>query len=286
MIKEGQRVNIDVTAPGATLALGLMFLRSNNEAVAGRLRVPDTQFLLDYVRPDFILLRVVARSLVMWDAVEPTNRWLADLTPRFIRAQTTLMRPPPDLRGGNATGASAGSDENEASGQISTADLASINQAQANIVAGACLAIGLRFAGTANAEAFEWLSSRVDRFVDLLAGRAVVGLSRATAETCLSTAAIALSLVMAGTGNLAVLRTLRRLRARRDDALRYGDHLAISMAIGFLFLGAGTATLGRSNADIAALLIAVFPRFPDSSSDNRYHLQVRAEKGGGVAVVG
>jgi hypothetical protein len=38
-IKEGDKVNVDVTAPGATLALGLMFLRTNNASVADRLQV-------------------------------------------------------------------------------------------------------------------------------------------------------------------------------------------------------------------------------------------------------
>ena len=34
-----RQVNVDVTAPGATLALGLMFLKTNNASVAGRLQV-------------------------------------------------------------------------------------------------------------------------------------------------------------------------------------------------------------------------------------------------------
>jgi anaphase-promoting complex subunit 1 len=64
---EGSMVNLDVTAPGATLALALMFLKTNCKIVAARLAIPDTHFALEYVRPDFILLRVVARSLILWD---------------------------------------------------------------------------------------------------------------------------------------------------------------------------------------------------------------------------
>ena len=56
--REGPYVNVSVTAPGATLALALFFLKSNNAAVAARLAIPDTHFLLDYVRPDFLLLHV------------------------------------------------------------------------------------------------------------------------------------------------------------------------------------------------------------------------------------
>ena len=35
-------VNLDVTAPGSTLALGLMFLRTNDAGVAAHIRVPNT----------------------------------------------------------------------------------------------------------------------------------------------------------------------------------------------------------------------------------------------------
>ena len=49
--------------------------------------------------------------------------------------------------------------------------------------------------------------------------------------------------------------------------------MAIGMAIGFLFLGGGRASLGRSNEQIAAVVCAVFPRFPYNTADNRYHLQ-------------
>lgn len=55
--------------------------------------------------------------------------------------------------------------------------------------------------------------------------------------------------------------------------MTYGNHMALSMAIGFLFLGGGRFTLGTSPDAIAALVIAVFPRFPRSPDDNDYHLQ-------------
>ena len=105
-IKEGDKVNVDVTAPGATLALALMFLRTNNASVADRLQVspppptappimvsrctppisltrththlqvPETNFMLAYVRPDLVLLRVLARNLVMWDSIVASDAWI------------------------------------------------------------------------------------------------------------------------------------------------------------------------------------------------------------------
>ena len=58
-----------------------------------------------------------------------------------------------------------------------------------------------------------------------------------------------------------------------EEDIKYGNHMAIGMAIGLLFLSGGHATLGRSNESIAALLCSLYPRFPINSEDNQYHLQ-------------
>ena len=47
------------------------------------------------------------------------------------------------------------------------------------------------------------------------------------------------------------------------------------MALGLLFLGGGAASLGTSDAAVAALLLALYPRLPTTPQDNRCHLQVR-----------
>jgi hypothetical protein len=50
-------------------------------------------------------------------------------------------------------------------------------------------------------------------------------------ESSACTVSIALSCVMAGSGDLECLKILRELRWKVDD-ITYGSHLAISMAIG------------------------------------------------------
>lgn len=139
-ILEGDMVNVDVTAPGATLALALMFLKTNNATMAARLKIPDTHFDLEYVRPDFILLRVLARSLILWDSVAPNEAWIAAQIPAIVKRSA-------QRKGGFAT-IEEESDEKE--GEVDTEALA---QAHVNILAGACFAIGLRFAGTGNEDA-------------------------------------------------------------------------------------------------------------------------------------
>ena len=49
--------------------------------------------------------------------------------------------------------------------------------------------------------------------------------------------------------------------------------MALGMALGLVVLGGGRASLSRSDSAIAALVAALYPRFPSSASDNTYHPQ-------------
>ncbi|XP_024523349.1 anaphase-promoting complex subunit 1 isoform X2 [Selaginella moellendorffii] len=278
-VMEGSIVNLDVTAPGATLALALMFMKTNDHVVAARLAIPDTHFALEYVRPDFILLRLIARSLILWDSVQATEEWIQSQVPDIIRQAVV-----------QAKGSDAGADVTP------DLDMEALTQAHVNILAGACLSIGLRYAGTANAEAQTLLQHYALYFMKEVTltihgylisraccwqkSQAASGTSpndrrvdRGTLETCLDVAVLSLSVVMAGTGHLETLRLLRYLRQRNDTDIVYGNHMAVSLAIGFLFLGGGSLTFSTSNGAVAALLISLYPRFPTSPNDHRCHLQ-------------
>jgi len=107
------------------------------------------------------------------------------------------------------------------------------------------------------------------RSLAALAGRAIV-------EQSICACVLALSVVAAGTGDLDVLRLIRYLRTRvgvQHSIVTYGSHMALSLALGLLFMGGGTLTLSTSPASVAALVCALYPKFPTHSNDNRYHLQ-------------
>lgn len=255
-IREGDQINIDVTAPGSTLALGLMFFGSGNQAVADWMKPPETMFLLDFVRPDLLLLRVIARGLIMWNSVEPSTEWINS---QISKTLTDIIKKRPDP-------------DNDPYDM----DHEAICQAYCNIVTGAAMVIGLRFAGTENPIAFKTLKKIITFF--LSANGQYIGeyAGKATVESCIVLVLIALSLVFAGTGNLHILRMIRMTRARigpQNSQVTYGSHMAIHMALGFLFLGAGRYTISRRPEAIAALICALFPKFPTHSNDNRYHLQ-------------
>lgn len=77
---------------------------------------------------------------------------------------------------------------------------------------------------------------------------------------------------MAGSCNVKSFRAIRVLRKRFEPEMNYGYNLAIHMAFGFLFIGNGVYTFSRSSKAIAGLLCAVYPIYPTSPSDNKFHL--------------
>lgn len=71
----------------------------------------------------------------------------------------------------------------------------SLSQAYCNILAGACMALGLRFAGSANNEAFETLLHYAHQFTSLL-GKSVAELAgKSTVEACTNVIVLALAMV-------------------------------------------------------------------------------------------
>lgn len=276
----GEHVNTGVTACGSALALAFMYMKTENKSVAAQLAVPDTLILLDSVRPDILLVRTLAKNLVLWDAVEPSTEWVEDVQvpKQLLKAYKALQRDPRSV--------AANRDSLGTVTASAQADARSICEAYANVVAGACFSIGFRFAGTGDGHARATLRKYVLHFREMRArttsgitvgfGNVVIAATeRATVERCLAVCAQALALVDAGSGNVETLALLRsiNLRQRVEADLTFGNHMALSSAIGLLFLGGGRATLSQSNEAIAALVVALFPMYPMNTADNKYHLQ-------------
>jgi anaphase-promoting complex subunit 1 len=84
---------------------------------------------------------------------------------------------------------------------------------------------------------------------------------------------ICMSMVVAGSGELNCLQRLRAAYAQHIQPIRYGTYMATHLGIGLLFLGGGRYTLGTSDAAIACMIAAFYPRFNLSSADNKSYLQ-------------
>ena len=151
-----------------------IFSRSNNARVATWLEVPDSRFLLEFVRPDFLMLRTLAKGLILWDAIIPDLEWIESHVPASMRPHC-LVRP----------------SENAATNGI---DYETINQAYCNIIAGAALAMGMRFAGTSNNQAFEALFKLTKKLM-AISKRSVAELAgKATMEQTICIMVLSLSI--------------------------------------------------------------------------------------------
>jgi anaphase-promoting complex subunit 1 len=130
--------DVSITSSAATIALALMFLKSERHDVADLLEIPDTVRRLDYVRADLLLLRILGRCLVMWTAVSTSKEWVEAHLPVFLRSAfaASMQTKPYDTDLGIAAW---------------------------NIIAGACFGMGLKFAGTARKEAHVTLIYYHDR---------------------------------------------------------------------------------------------------------------------------
>ena len=240
---------LDKASAAATVALALIFMKTQDEALARKIDIPDTVNQFDNVRPDIFLLRTVARHLIMWNQIEATSRWISLQLPIAYQHRSYLktMRI------------------------LSTQDMPFFN-----IVAGLCLSIGLRFAGSGSLDVRNLLCHYLDQFMRIcrVSTPSYDGkLARLAVRNCQDVVALAASCVMAGTGDLHIFRRLRSLHGRTDADTPYGSHLATHFAIGILFMGGGTYTFGTSSIAVASLLCAFYPLFPNTVLDNKSHLQ-------------
>ncbi|CCG80780.1 Anaphase-promoting complex subunit 1 [Taphrina deformans PYCC 5710] len=244
-----EKHDLDVKMPGSIIALGLMYLRTNNKYIADRLVVPSTIHDQNYVRPDLYLLRVLATGLIMWNNISASTEYVESHLPVHLNKFSDLSR---------------------ISGQ--TID----ELVPLNIIVGACLAIGLKNAGSLAEGPRDFLLDHLDKMIKIF-GTEDHGLVhkclRLAIRTHLGVLSVAVAMIMAGSGDLLVLRRLRRLHYRLDQDAWYGNYMAIEMAVGLLFLNEGQSSLNTSDLAIASFVTAFYPILPSLPKDNQSHLQ-------------
>ncbi|KAK9475926.1 hypothetical protein V1514DRAFT_338485 [Lipomyces japonicus] len=256
---------LDKSAAGCIMGLLLIYLKSENASMAQKIDVPETEILFEYVRPDLLLLRTFASRLIMWSNIGSTREWIANSIRPFLRDRVSLQ---------NIT-------------TLDSDDLPLIN-----IVCGLCFSMAIRYAGTGDTDAISTLIYYLDQFIrlnSLPANSHDERTTKSTVRSCQSSLALSCAVVMAGTGDLRVLRRLRRLHGTVGASVTYGAHLATHLAIGLLFAGGGEYSFNVSNDSnsasrnekkiddsllrIAGLVIALYPQYPNDVLDNQVHLQ-------------
>lgn len=204
----------------------------------------------------------MARGLILWDSVDASETWLRSQVPDVVYS----------IFHGERTGKTPD-------------ELPSFALSYVNILAGGALAIGLKYAGSAGVDACGVIANTLDLIIEMPVARArsfpsssnTAAIDRATKLKALCCCALALGLIMGGTGDIETFRMLRRVRKvvlRDSTTSDYGFLQAVGMAIGFLFLAQGALSFDNStDLALAALLVAVYPDFHGDANNNRYYLQ-------------
>lgn len=253
----------DRATAGAVVAIALVYMKTNDKSIARKIDIPDTEAQFDHVRPDVLLLRAMAKHIILWDGIvargpnedSSSQGWIQDNLPACYRNRSKIVM-----------------DEMARKRTIDSAHIPLFN-----VFTGLAWALALKYAGTGSLVARDEILEVLKFFHALNQGADAfyfdAKLGRASLRRCTDVLALCAAIVMAGTGDLETFRYLRRMHGRTDADTPYGSHFAAHLAIGALFLAGGTMTFGTSDLAVASLMIAFYPLFPTDVHDNRVHLQ-------------
>ncbi|CAL1197097.1 Anaphase-promoting complex subunit 1 family protein [Candida parapsilosis] len=243
-------LELDKSCCGAIIALCLIYLKTENANVADKLSVPESEQVLDYIRPDLLFLRCMATNLITWSTIGSTREWIESQVP------TTVL-----------------SEFNKSDGfnRLDSDELIFFN-----VLGGACLAMALKYASSSNIEARDSVLYYLDKLMLLTAKPATNYDEKLTYNTAINIQnilALCASLIMAAGGDLKVFQRLRVLHNDTSKSMGYGGFMAINTALGFLFLGGGQMAFDDSLFGIASLITSLYPIFPKENSEYEVHLQ-------------
>lgn len=250
-------MELDKSCSGAIMGLMFMFIKTNNEEIAKKLSIPETIQLMNYVRPDMFLLRVLACNMIMWNKITPTRVFVESQIPECLREKYELE-------------------------VIYDLDIDSTGYM--NILGGVLLSIGIKFASTKSPEAKSTILYYLDKLIILGSLDAEFydeKVALVNIRNVRDVVSISLAIVMAGTGDLDVLKRLRYLHDRVDEHTNYGNYMAVNTALGFLFLGGGQQAFKVNDLfSNVALITSIYPIYGTNNygggvnnEDMEIHLQ-------------
>ncbi|KAI6648581.1 Anaphase-promoting complex subunit 1 [Oopsacas minuta] len=243
-------IDIMSLGPGSLMALSMIYLKSNDQSISNFLKPENSYFLLDETHPYILLLRTISYCIVQWDNIQPTQEWVNSIIPKILT--DGILRSKNDLIQDGM-------------------ELDVVRAIHSQILVGCLYSLGLRFAGSQNILAYDFIYCYLLEFIQDKS--CAVFLS----DTRINCALLACSLVVCGSGDSKLLKIIYELRqistVDNDFLVGYGNQMAYHIALGFACLGNFQYSIRTSDDSIAYLLISLYPVFQNSSLKDIYHLQ-------------
>lgn len=245
-------------------------MKTEKSSIATSLKIPSTLYEVENCNLNHILLKVLTKNMIMWKKIKPSEDYIESQIPPIIRILTKSSH-------------SKIAKKFENTHNLNEIDYSGIALIYYNCIAGAVMALALKFSGSGNEKVKSLILSYLKKIqkVHTISNNFVCDPSHKgkidiyNYFNVLCVCMLSLSLVMAGTADIECLKAARIIRKLLEQKMKmhYGFNMAVHMAVGFLSLGKGGYTFGREDLHIAALLLSVYPHFPTNPDDNRYHLQ-------------
>ncbi|RLV93081.1 Negative regulator of mitosis [Spathaspora sp. JA1] len=238
---------------GAILALGFIYIKTENREIANKLKVPETDQLLDYIRSDMLLLRCVAKNIILWQGIGNSIFWVESEIPKVVAEKYSTFT-----------------------------ELDSDMLCYFNILAGTCMSIAVKYASSHDITARDTILHYLDEMMELSSIKHANDntnnydqkIAYNSAVNIQNLLAMCVAVVMAGSGDLEVFRRLRVLHNDTNKHMGYGGYMAINCGLGLLFLGGGQYAFDTNcNFAIACLITAIYPIFPSETNEYEVHLQ-------------
>ena len=271
-ILETKKINTQITAPSALIALTLIHLKKNNKIICKRLSLPNSIHDIIKCNPLTLLLTVLARNLICWDSMKISKSFIENSVPDVVRfLQEEPLRKIEEKFSLNYN--------------FSELDYHNLSLIYHNIKTGTFLALSLKYSGTGDKLLKKLIIENIKKVLTIKIldidfctdNYAKEKLDSYSLYNNLSVLCLALGIIMAGccdTESFKLIKhVMKKMAGEKNLKGDYGFNMAFQMAIGFLFLGNGAYTFGNNDFQIACLLLSIYPVFPVDFNDNKYHLQ-------------
>lgn len=240
--------DINNTCPAALISIGLIYFNSFNHSIIEILSLPHTIKGYTVLRSDFYMLYIITSGLVQWDLVDIKNKnFISSLIPNIITDSYSRLV------------------NNNNSCEYSEYEKEIIKSIYLYTKCGICFLFGLKYSGTFNKTVRDYLYNELTWIYTQLCNDFHHSDLHILYQ-CLSIISSALSIVMAGSGDLEILKLYRAIVKTAN--FPFSVLSGINNAIGLLFLSGGGKTLGNSMKDIAFIYISFYPIYSNDIGDN------------------
>ncbi|KAK6024477.1 hypothetical protein OSTOST_09711, partial [Ostertagia ostertagi] len=218
-VREGPNVNVHMTAHPATIALGLMYMRTGNTAIARELELPATISMLEEIRPDVIpsIIHEYAQTVLKFP-----SKVEVDITDKEMAYWDEVV------------------------------DRETVAEVYLYAMTAACFAMALKYSGTIgekqeNEERMQFLMHDFNiESIDWPARHMIRAANRSVVNLCADMMLLSMAILNVGRGKIETIR-FARYRRSHDYELSYWSHhpwkfheeMSVHRALAMLFLGEG-----------------------------------------------